>query len=260
MSSGRPAPAAAGERTIRIPYQRSIPLNLPAVDASLDIVSPPLACLDSGTIWSQPGNLYTQIVDLGDLDNSRAMIAPGNSEDAESPHRTAGIEIWARGETRPAPLTREKIERLGVVKISLEVAPYRGPSGPKPLTVETADAGLRYFSAIPAAPPASSASPASPATEPRPLPGRKPDDPALEAAFRVILRQGTSAEEIDARIAECRQIVKARPALAEQLLSASRLGIYLIEESSQGRLKVQYGSPHALRRLQELQRDYSGAR
>ena len=47
------------------------PLQLPKIDPSLDIVSPPLTCLDTGTIWSQPGNVYTHIVDLAEIDNSR---------------------------------------------------------------------------------------------------------------------------------------------------------------------------------------------
>ena len=247
-AAGRERTSTAFEtgRTIRIPYQRTSPLDLPVVDASLDIVSPPLTCLDRGTIWSQPGNLYTHIVDLADVDNSRAMIAPGNSEDAESPYRTAGIGLWVKGETRAAPLSRRKIEQLGVTKTTLEVQPYRGAGGPKTLTVEKADGAVQFVPAIPPAPPATAAS------EPRPMPGRKPDDPRLEALFRVMLRQGTPPEDVDEGIAECRALVKASPALREQLLSAARLGVYLIEESAAGRLKVRYGSPHALKRLREL--------
>ena len=101
------APEAA-DRTITIPYQGMTPLQLPKIDPSLDIVSPPLMCLDKGTIWSQPGNVYTHIVDLSEIDNSRAMIAPGNTEDATSPLRTAGVELWVQGRTRPAPLSRNQ--------------------------------------------------------------------------------------------------------------------------------------------------------
>ena len=107
----RPA-ARSASRIITIPYQRTIPHNLPVVDASLDIVSPPLTCLDQGTIWSQPGNLYTQIVDLSDVDNSRSMIAPGNAEDAAGAFRTNQIDIWVQGTTHAAPLSRDKIEAL----------------------------------------------------------------------------------------------------------------------------------------------------
>ena len=100
--------AAAAEAPIAIPYQKTIPHNLPVVDPSLDIVSPPLACLDQDTIWSQPGNLYTQIVDLSDVDNSRSMIAPGNAEDSAGPFRTSQIDLWVSGTTHPAPLSRER--------------------------------------------------------------------------------------------------------------------------------------------------------
>jgi acyl-homoserine lactone acylase PvdQ len=40
--------------------------------------------------------------DLADVDNSRAMIAPGNAEDSAGPHRTNQMDLWVRGTTRPA--------------------------------------------------------------------------------------------------------------------------------------------------------------
>jgi hypothetical protein len=95
-------------------------------------------------------------------------------------------------------------------------------------------------------------------TESRPLPGRKPDDPKLEAAFRAILRQGTAPEEVDAKLAECRDYVKGSAGLTEQLRSAAVLGVYLIEESAAGRLRVPYGSPHVLEGLKALLKDLGG--
>jgi hypothetical protein len=90
--------------TITIPYQRTIPHHLPVVDSSLDLVSPPLTCLDQGTIWSQPGNLLSQIVDLSGVDNSRSMMAPGNSEPGQ--FRPNPVDLWVKGATHPAPLSR----------------------------------------------------------------------------------------------------------------------------------------------------------
>jgi hypothetical protein len=87
------------------------------------------------------------------------------------------------------------------------------------------------------------------------MPGRKPDDPTLEAAFRVILRQGTSPEEADAKLAECREHVKGNAGLTEQLRNAALLGEYLIEESAAGRLRVPYGSPQVLGKLKALLKD-----
>ena len=248
------APEAAGQ-TITIPYQGMTPLQLPKIDPSLDIVSPPLTCLDTGTIWSQPGNVYTQIVDLADIDNSRAMIAPGNCEDGTSPLRTAGIDLWVQGRTRPAPLSRDKVDQLGCSTTRVEARSYQGPLASPPLTVDKPDPAAQFVSAIPAV------EPAKEVVEPRPRPAeaQKPDDPQLEAAFRVILRpSGTPNEEVDAQLAEARKYVEGKPELIKQLRGAAVLGIYLIEESSAGRLKVQYGSPYVLQRLRELLQELDG--
>ncbi|MBM3501590.1 MAG: hypothetical protein FJX74_23290, partial [Armatimonadetes bacterium] len=234
------------DATITIPYQRCLPHNLPAVAPEKDIVSPPLSCLDTGTVWSQPGNVYTQIVDLADPDNSRAALAPGNSEDLGSPHRTSGMELWVKGRTRPAPLSRAAVEALGCTRTALTTQGHAGPDAAPPLTVAAADPAARYVPAIPAV------EPPSEAAQPGLVRGRKPDDPRLEAAFRVILRQGTAQADVDAQLARCREFVAAEPALVGQLRDAATLGVYLIEESAAGRLAVQYGSPHVLGKLQEL--------
>ena len=126
IAQERPA-ARSASRAITIPYQRTIPHNLPVVDASLDLVSPPLTCLDQGTIWSQPGNTYTQIVDLADVDNSRCMSAPGNAEDAAGPFRANQMDIWVQGTTHAAPLSRDKIEALTVRACHAHAARLRGP-------------------------------------------------------------------------------------------------------------------------------------
>ncbi len=240
------APEATGQ-TITIPYQSMTPVQLPTIDPSLDIVSPPLTCLDTGTIWSQPGNVYTHIVDLADIDNSRAMIAPGNSEDAASPLRTVGIELWVQGRTRPAPLSRDRVEQLGCSTTRLDVQAYEGPLASPTLTVDQPDPAWQFIAAIPAVDPAKNMEP-----RPRPAEAQKPDDPQLEAAFRIILRQDTAPDDVDAQLAECRTHVTGNPDLVKQLRGAAVLGIYLIEESSAGRLKVQYGSPYVLTRLRGL--------
>jgi penicillin amidase len=240
------AAARGPEATITIPYQRCLPHNLPAVAPGLDIVSPPLSCLDTGTLWSQPGNFYTQVVNLADIDGSRAMLAPGNAEDPESPHRTSGLELWVRGEMRPAPLSRAAVEALGCTRATLTAQAYSGPDSAPPLSVAEADQAARLVPAIPAV------EPPREAEQPRPIPGKKPDDPRLEAAFRVILRQGTAEAEVDAQLARCRELAAAEPALAGQLRAAAILGVYLIEESAAGRLVVKYGSAYVLGSLREL--------
>ncbi len=249
MAQGRPAGRDAA-RTITIPYQRTLPHNLPAVDPSLDIVSPPLTCLDTGTIWSQPGNIYSHIVDLADVDNARSQCAPGNAEDGE--YRTNQVDLWVRGTMHAAPLSRAKVQALGVKAERLTAAPYTGPLSSPQDTVGEAPREARFIPAIPPVAPATSA-------EAKPLPGRKPDDPTLEAAFRVILRQGTTPQEVDAKLAECRAYVKGNAGLTEQLRNAALLGEYLIEESAAGRLKVPYGSPHVFARLKALLTDLGRA-
>jgi len=213
------------------------------VDASLDIVSPPLECRDQGTIWSQPGNLYTQIVDLSDIDNSRSMIAPGNSEDAASAFRTSGIDLWVRGATHRAPLSRDQVEAQAASRVRPAVRPYSGPIGPGERTVQSVEASARTIPAIPEV---------REAEEARPLPGRKPDDPALEAAFRYLLRNERTPGEIDAKIEDVKTLVAGKPALEAELREALKLGIHLIQEAQAGRLKVGYGTPHCLARMREL--------
>jgi len=127
MSQDQPV-ARDAARTIVIPYQRTPPHNLPVVDASLHFTSPPLTCLDTGTIWSQPGNLYSQIVDLADVDNSRSMIAPGNAEDGlfrtnqvdlhPQNVSTAGTEDWKEGD-QPNILTVRVLPNYAAIAASL---------------------------------------------------------------------------------------------------------------------------------------------
>ena len=81
-------------------------------DPAADLSSPPLQCPLVQTIWSQEGNSYCQIVDLADIDSSRALLAPGISEDPQSPHHADQVPIWAEGGFRSAPLGREAVEKI----------------------------------------------------------------------------------------------------------------------------------------------------
>jgi hypothetical protein len=146
-------------------------------------------------------------------------------------------------------LSRDQVEQLGVIRMTIAVKPYTGPQSSAPLTVERPDPTARFVAAIPVV----SAETKSAAA--KPLPGRQPDDPRLEAAFRTILRQGTAPEEVNAKLAECRAYVKGNAGLTEQLRSAAVLGVYLIEESAAGRLKVPYGSMQVLAGLKALLKD-----
>ena len=123
-----PAPVNGQSREIhKMPYQQQGPMKLPVLQPEFNLESPPLMCGQSGTIWSQKGNSYTQIVDLADVDDSRAVLPPGISEDPESPFRANQVQIWAAGGTRPAPLSRARVEEMAASSITLEVEPLPGP-------------------------------------------------------------------------------------------------------------------------------------
>jgi penicillin amidase len=127
--SGAPAPRDGLSREIHLmPYQENGPMCLPPLGTRLALESPPLACGQVGTIWSQKGNSYTQIVDLADPDNSRALLPPGISEDPESPHRADQMALWAAGMTRPAPVSRSAVEAIAVSRQRLRVEPYDIPA------------------------------------------------------------------------------------------------------------------------------------
>jgi len=83
-----------------------------SLDPAADLNSPPLRCPLTQTLWAQEGNSYTQIVDFADIDHSVAMLAPGVSEDPNSPHFSDQVPVWARGGFRPAPLSRAGVEKI----------------------------------------------------------------------------------------------------------------------------------------------------
>lgn len=141
LRGAAPAPVDGRSRdTHRMPYQQNGPMRFPSLGAALDLESPPLACGEVGTIWSQKGNSYTQIVDLSNPDNSRAILPPGISEDPESPFHSDQVPLWVAGATRPAPLSRAAVEAIAASRTRLAVVPYtiRSPRRPRPRPPRTA--------------------------------------------------------------------------------------------------------------------------
>ncbi|MEK7220526.1 MAG: penicillin acylase family protein, partial [candidate division NC10 bacterium] len=61
------------------------------------------------------GPSYRQIVDLGDPDGSRWIVAGGTSGDPRSPHYADQVELWLRGEYRPMRLRSLAEARTGMV-------------------------------------------------------------------------------------------------------------------------------------------------
>ena len=90
-----------------------------------DLDSPPLCCPLTQTIWAQEGGSYSQVVDLGDLDRSLSMLPPGISENPASPHFKDQMDLWARGEFHPAPLSRPGVEAIKRSSKRLSYRPTR---------------------------------------------------------------------------------------------------------------------------------------
>ncbi len=129
QSGGTRPPADGVSREFHLmPYQQNGPLQFPPIDSRLDLISPALACGQVGTIWSQAGNSYTQIVDLADVDNSRSVLPPGISEDPASPHHVDQMDLWVRGTTHPAPLSRQRVLEIAESTLTLPVEDYAAPA------------------------------------------------------------------------------------------------------------------------------------
>ncbi len=103
-------PQAAGSRR-KLGYMESLD-GFPSVDPELDLVSPPLKCVDGATIFSQGAESYNQWVPLADVDSAQSLLPIGPSEDPRSVMRTVNMADWAAGKLHPAPITRKAVERF----------------------------------------------------------------------------------------------------------------------------------------------------
>jgi penicillin amidase len=61
------------------------------------------------TINPVNGDIYEQIVDLSNIDNSIAMMPPGNSGHVDSPHYRDQVDLWIRGDYHPSFLSRHLV-------------------------------------------------------------------------------------------------------------------------------------------------------
>lgn len=117
-------------------YQANLE-GFPSLDPQADRLLPQFTTTAVDTIWSQLGNSYTQIVDLADIDNSRSFLPPGISEDPRSPHYFDQVDLWVKGETHPAPLSREGVLRYkeSVTELEWKGLESEATSEPKPLLI-----------------------------------------------------------------------------------------------------------------------------
>lgn len=67
---------------------------------------------------------YRQVIDMGDLNNSRATIYGGQCGHPLSPHYDDLIDGWLRGDLHPLPWDRDRVE--AVTEATLELEPDRG--------------------------------------------------------------------------------------------------------------------------------------
>lgn len=83
-----------------------------SLDASFDLKTPPLTCIDGSTIKSSGSQGYTQYVPLHDVDAAQTLLPPGQSERVDSPYRISNWKLWETGSLHPAPLSRAAVERI----------------------------------------------------------------------------------------------------------------------------------------------------
>lgn len=95
---------------LAIPYGVNLE-GYPSLDPGLDFVSSVLSDPEGATIWSQKGNSYTQWIDLADPDRSLALLPVGISENPFSAYYRIEQSLWEQGELRPAPLSRQAVEK-----------------------------------------------------------------------------------------------------------------------------------------------------
>jgi penicillin amidase len=99
-----------GGHVYAMPYQDNW-LEMGSFAPEHDLESPPLPVRAIQTIWSPVGQNYAQIVDFSDLDGSQSINPPGISENPSSPHFKDQLDLWAKGEMHPAPLSRAGVEK-----------------------------------------------------------------------------------------------------------------------------------------------------
>ncbi len=95
----------------KLPYFSTLD-GFESLDQEKDLTLPELTCIEGGTILSQQAQSYTQYVTLKDADESLALLPIGQSEQPDSPYRLSGYDLWSKGKLRPAPLSREKVEKI----------------------------------------------------------------------------------------------------------------------------------------------------
>jgi acyl-homoserine lactone acylase PvdQ len=105
-------------RRRRLGYYESLD-GFPSLDPARSVSLPGLHVTDGGTIGCQTSQSYTQWVPMHDPDQAQSLLPIGESERPDSPSRTATLALWGEGRLHPAPLSRQKVEGMGVTRATL---------------------------------------------------------------------------------------------------------------------------------------------
>ncbi|MCA9260121.1 MAG: penicillin acylase family protein [Planctomycetales bacterium] len=132
-----PTRAQAAVRRQKLAYFESLD-RFPGLASEQAIALPPLRDIDGGTIGRQTAQAYTQWTPMHDPDLSQSILPIGQSERPNAASRQSTWELWGRGELHPAPLSRAKVESLGVVRTDLT---YSAPTTPATSSAEAAQKG-----------------------------------------------------------------------------------------------------------------------
>lgn len=199
------------------------------LDEQNNVRVPLLTTIDGSTVLSQKAQSYTQFVPLHDVDAALSILPIGSSDNPKSPFRFSTYGDWAQGRLHPAPLSRDAVEKIAVLRSTL------GPE-PQARRPRTADRGQNARRGE-----------SRPQESRPPLPGRKPDDPTLEMAIRYLNRGERTEQEVKDKIEELRSYVRGDKALKTELIEGLKLFIHLMKESQAGRIPLRYGKPETLR-------------
>jgi len=210
-----------------------------SLDEQNDVRLPLLKTIDGATVLSQKAQSYTQFVPLHDVDSALSILPIGSSDNPKSPYRFSTYSDWAQGQLHPAPLSREAVEKIAVLRSTL---------GAEPPARRVGAAARRQNTGRGAA------------QESKPeLPGKKPDDPTLEMAVRYLNRAERTEQEVKDKIEELRNYVRGDKALKTQLIGGLELFIHLMKESQAGRMKIRYGTPKTLALIEAFYRELTSA-
>ncbi len=217
--------------------------GFPSLDHQFDVNVPLLTTIDGSTVLSQKAQSYTQFVPLHDVDQSLSILPIGSSDSPSNAYRFSTYGDWSRGRLHSAPLSHDAVSKIAVSQevLGRKASPPRRPARRGPVRTQARQPRQQTEASK------------------KPLPGKKPDDPTLEAAIRYLNRPERTEQEVKAKIKELRRHIANDQDLKAELVAGLELFTHLMRESLAGRLPIQYGTARTLELVeplyQELKKD-----